>query len=210
MCDAVGILTRTIGRMLPVIILLLAGCATTQVKSVWKDPAYLARPQKVMVIAVFREPIYRRIVEEEFVLQFKLRGVDAIASYTTLPDKLQDDEAAIEKVVKQSGADSVLITRMVSKRSVRVYYPAEVTYRPRHYGKWPEYYRFGYDAFTRPGYSTEYNYALMETNLYDLSLDHLVWAATTETGVDKLNQALIKPYIGNLMKLMADYGLVRE
>lgn len=191
-------------------ILLLSGCATTQIKSVWKDPSYLARPQKVMVIGVFREPIYRRIVEDEFVLQFKLRGVDAIASYTTLPDRSQDDQEAIEKMVKQTGADSVLVTRMVSKRSVRVYYPAEITYRPRYYGKWPEYYRNGYDAITRPGYTTQYDYALMETNLYDVKMDNLVWAATTETGVDRLNQSLIKPYIGNLMKLMADYGLVRE
>jgi hypothetical protein len=190
--------------------LLLSGCATTQIKSVWKDPAYLARPQKVMVIGVFREPIYRRIVEDEFVLQFKLRGVDAIASYTTLPDRNQDDQEAIEKMVKQTGADSVLVTRMVSKRSVRVYYPAEITYRPRYYGKWPQYYRYGYDAITRPGYTTQYDYALMETNLYDVKMDNLVWAATTQTGVDRLNQSLIKPYIGNLMKLMADYGLVRE
>jgi hypothetical protein len=196
--------------ILSVVMLFMTGCATTQIKSVWKDPSYLARPQKVVVIAVLKEPIYRRIVEEEFVLQFKLHGVDAIASYTSLPDKQQEDQAVIEKVVKQTGADSVLVTRMVSKRSVRVYYPAEVTYRPHYYRRWPEYYRYGYDAFTRPGYSTKYDYALMETNLYDVSMDHLVWAATTETGANNLNQALIKPYIGSLMKLMADYGLVRD
>lgn len=190
-------------------LMLLSACASTQIKSVWKDPAYLARPQKVMVVAVSREPIYRRIIEDEFVMQFKLRGVDAIASYTTLPDRDQEDQSAIEKMVAQAGADSVLVTRMVSKRSVRVYYPAEISYRPRHYGKWPEYYREGYDIIARPGYSTEYEYALMETNLYDVKMDNLVWAATTETGVNKLNQALIKPYIGNIINLMAEYGLVR-
>ncbi len=196
--------------LLAVLVLLMTGCASTQIKSVWKDPAYLARPQKIMVVAVFHEPVYRRIVEDEFVLQFRLRGVEAIASYTALPDKHQNDEVAIEKMVKQAGADAVLVTRMVSKRSVRVYYPAEVTYRPRYYGRWPDFYRSGYDVFSRPGYSTRYEYALMETNLYDVSMDHLVWAATTETGMENLSQSLIKPYIGSLMKLMSEYGLVRE
>lgn len=189
--------------------MLLTSCASTQIKSVWKDPAYLARPQKVVVVAVSKEPIYRRIIEDEFVLQFKLRGVDALASYTAVPDRNQEDHAAIEKLVSQAGADAILVTRMVGKRSVRVYYPAEISYRPRHYGKWPEYYREGYDIITRPGYISDYEYALMETNLYDIKMDNLVWAATTETGVNKLNQALIKPYIGNIMNLMAEYGLVK-
>ncbi len=189
---------------------LLSACASTPIKAVWKDPSYLARPQRVMVIAVFKEPIYRRIVEDEFVLQFKLRGVDAIASYTMLSDRKQDDQAAIEKLVKQSNCDSVLITRMVSKRSVRVYYPATISYRPYHYGKWPDYYRDGYEVISAPGYTTQYDYALMETNLYDVSNDNLVWAITTETGVHNLQQTLIKPYIGNIMKIMAGSGLVRE
>lgn len=189
---------------------LLTGCASSQIKAVWKDPSYSARPQKVMVIAVLREPIYRRIIEDEFVLQFKLRGVDAIASYTMLNDRDQDDQAAIEKMVKQYGADSVLVTRMVSKRTVRVYYPATVVYRPPYYRKWPKYINEGYEMIGAPGYSTKYEYAIMETNLYDEKNDTLVWAATTETGVTNLNQTLIRPYIGNIMNMMSQYGLVRE
>ena len=188
---------------------LFSGCASTPFKAVWKDPSYLARPQKVMVIAVSKEPIYRRIIEDEFVMQFKLRGVDALASYSTLNDKQQDAEAEIAQIVKQYGADSVLITRMVSKRSVRVYYPATVIMRPPHYRKWPMYYREGYENLNTPGFSTKYDYVLMEINLYDVASDHLVWAATTETGVNNLSQTLIRPYIGNIMKMMSEYGLVR-
>lgn len=188
----------------------LSGCASTPFKAVWKDPSYLARPQKVIVIAVSSEPIYRRIIEDEFVLQFKLRGVDAMASYTALNDTKQDDQTEIEKLVKQYGADSILITRMVSKRSVRVYYPATVINRPAHYKKWPNYYHAGYQSISSPAYTTKYDYALMEINLYDVVNDSLVWAATTETGVNNLSQTLIKPYIGSIMKMMTEYGLLRE
>jgi hypothetical protein len=189
---------------------LLTACSATQIKSVWKDSSYLGQPHKVMVIAVAKEPISRRIFEDEFVLQLKARGTDAIASYTILPDKNQDDQAAIAKMVEQMGADTVLISRLVSKRSVRVYYPAIITHRPHYYGKWPEYYRLGYETIDTPGYTTKYEYALMETNLYDARNDNLLWAATTETGVNNLNQTLIKPYIGTILNMMVEYGILRD
>jgi hypothetical protein len=189
---------------------LLSACGTTQVKSVWKDPAYNGRPQRVMVVAVSSEAITRRIVEDEFTLQLKTHGVDAIASYSILPDRSQNDQEIIAKMVVQLGADSVLISRLVSKRSVRVYYPANVAHRPPYYSKWHTYYRDGYEMINTPGYSTKYEYALMETNLYDASSENLLWAATTETGVNNLNQVLIKPYIGSILNIMVESGLIRD
>ena len=113
-------------------------------------------------------------------------------------------------MVEQLGADTVLISRLVSKRSVLVYYPASVSHRPYYYGKWPEYYRQGYETINTPGYTTQYEYALMETNLYDARNDNLLWAATTETGVNNLNQTLIKPYIGTILNMMVEHGILRE
>lgn len=200
----------TIVAMACLLVILLSGCSSTQIKSVWKDPSYLGRPQRVMVIGVFKEPITRRIVEDEFTLQLKTKGLDAIASYTILADKSQSDQAVISKMVTQLGVDSVLITRLVSKRSVRVYYPATVSHRPSHYWKWHDYYRDGFDMVSTPGYSTKQEFALMETNLYDERSENLLWAATTETGVNNLNQTLIKPYIGSILNIMVDSGLIRE
>ena len=201
---------RYLSGFLLMIAVMLTACSTTQIKSVWKEPSYLGQPQRVMVVAVAKEPINRRIFEDEFVLQFKARGTDAIASYTVLPDSSQNDQAAIAKLVEQMKADTVLISRLVSKRSVRVYYPATVTYRPRHYLQWQDYYRHGYDTIDTQGYMTQYEYALMETNLYDARNDNLLWATTTETGVNNFNQILIKPYIGTIMNMMAGHGVLRK
>jgi hypothetical protein len=192
------------------LLILLTGCSSTQIKSVWKDPAYMGRPQRIIVIAVFKEPITRRIVEDEFTLQLKTKGLDAIASYTILADRNQNDQAVISRMVGQLGVDAVLITRLVSKRSVRVYYPATVSHRPLHYGKWHEYYHDGFEMVNTPGYSTRLEYAMMETNLYDAHSENLLWAATTETGVNNLNQTLIKPYIGSILNIMVESGLIKD
>ena len=201
---------RYFSGLLLMIAVMLTACSTTKIKSVWKEPSYLGQTQRVMVIAVANEPINRRIFEDEFVLQLKARGTDAIASYTVLPDRSQNDQAAIAKLVEKMNADTVLISRLVSKRSVRVYYPATVTYRPRHYLQWPDFYRHGYDTIDTQGYMTQYEYALMETNLYDARNDNLIWATTTETGVNNFNQPLIKPYIGTIMNIMVEHGILRK
>jgi len=188
--------------------MLLAGCSTTQVTAVWKDPSYQAHPRKIMVIAVAKSPVTRRIFEDEFVQQLMARGSDAIASYMVLPDNKQNDQPAIAAKVRELGADTVLITRLVSRKTSKVYVPGTVYYPPSHYGSWRGYYGQSYQAMYTPGYMAESEYAIMETNLYDASNDQLVWAASSETGGRGATRESIKSYVGIMLKNMMAQGLL--
>lgn len=190
------------------IALFLTACATTQLDSTWKDPSYQAHPGKIMVIGVAKSPGNRRIFEDEFVRRLNAWGTDAIASYTVLPDKEQNDQVAITEKMREQGADTVLITRLVSKKKVRVYMPGVTYFPPPHYGTWPNYYGYGYQAMSTPGYMTENEYAVIETNLYDASNEKLIWAASSETVVSGSNYELIRSYIGIMVKAMAGQGLL--
>jgi hypothetical protein len=161
-----------------------------------------------MVIGVARNPLNRRLFEDEFVQQLKVRGTEAIASYTVLADKLQDDQVAIAAKVKALGADTVLITRMVSKKTVQFYVPGTAYYPPPYYYNWPDYYGYGYRYMYSPGYIAEDEYAVIETNLYEASDDKLVWAASSETNLSDSNQNLIKTYIGIMVNNMIESGLL--
>ena len=189
-------------------VMLLSACASTQLNASWKDPSYEASPRKIMVIGVAKSPVNRRIFEDEFVRQLNAWGMDAIASYTVLPDKEQNDRATITKKVKEQGADTVLITRMVSKKTVQYYVPGTPYFPPPYYGTWPDYYGYGYLAMSTPGYMAESEYAVIETNLYDASNEKLIWAASSETGVSDSSQERIKSYIGIMVKTMAKQGLL--
>lgn len=188
--------------------MLLAACATTQLTSVWKDPSYQTRPSKIMVVGMAKNAINRRLFEDEFVRQLKSRGTDAIASYTMLSDKLQGDEAAIAQKVKDLGADTVLITRLVSKKTVQSYVPPTPYFPPPYYGSWPDYYGYGYRYMYTPGYIAEDEYAIIETNLYEAKTDKLIWAASSETGISDTDQGLIQTYINVMVKNMIDLGLL--
>jgi len=181
----------------------VTACASTQLTSVWKDPSYQARPAKVMVIGLAKRPEIRRLFEDDFVKQLKAQGTEAIASYTVVSDKQQDNQAAIAAKVKTLGADSVLLTRLVSKKNVQVYVPG-TTYTPApYYGTWSGYYGYGYSTMYSPGYVAEDQYAVIETNLYEADTEKLVWTATSETLLGDTNQKLIASYIEVMVKAMS-------
>ncbi|MCR4304094.1 MAG: hypothetical protein NUV63_07710 [Gallionella sp.] len=194
--------------MLMAVAMLAAACATTLVNSVWKDPSYQARPARIMVIGVAKNPLKRRLFEDEFVMQLKAHGTEAIASYAVLPDKKQDDQEAIAAKVKELGADTVLITRLVSKKTVKTYVPGTVYFPPPYYGTWPDYYGYGYRYLYSPGYIAEDEYAVIESNLYETGNDKLVWAASSETVMIESSQGLIKSYIGVMVKTMGEHRLL--
>jgi len=188
--------------------LLLSACASTQLTSVWKDSSHVGHPVKVMVIGVAKNPLNRRLFEDEFVLQLKSHGADAIASYTVLTDKLQDNQEAIEIKVKELGADSVLITRLVSRRTVQSYVPGIAHYPPPYYGTWPDYYGYGYRYLYSPGYIATDEYAVIETNLYETVTDKLIWAASSETLMTESNQSTIKSYINIMVNSMIEHDIL--
>ncbi len=191
------------------IAMLVTACASTQLTSVWKDPSYQTRPAKIMVVGVAKNPINRRLFEDEFAQQLNSRGTDAIASYTVLPDEQQGDPAAIAKKVAELGADTVLITRLVSKKIVQVYVPGSPYFPPPFYGTWPDYYGYGYRYMYTPGYIADDEYAVIETNLYEAKSNKLVWAASSETGINDSDQKnLIQTYVGVMVKNMIELGLL--
>lgn len=207
--------------------LLITGCATTQLTSDWKNPSYHGQPGKILVIGVAKKPAIKRIFEDEFVRQLKERGVNAIASYTLMPDKKQSDHAAIAAQMKEHGADAVLISRLVSKKTVQTYIPGTVNYQPanygnwRHnrspggayyppnYGNWRDYYGYGYQTVYTPGYMAEDEYAIMESNLYDAKNDKLIWSAESETGIMGTDQNQIRSYIRVMVDTMAEQKLLK-
>jgi hypothetical protein len=198
------------------IALLVTGCATTKsgstkLTSVWVDPSYQGRPGKIMIIGIARKPINKSILEDEFVRQLSARKTSAVASYAVMTDDKQDEIAFIDAKMKEHGADAVLISRLASKKTVYTYVPGSVAYPPSNYGNWRDYYGYGLhsaqEVFT-PGYTAEEEYALIETNLYDVRDNKLIWSASSETEVLGSDRNQIKSYIGVMVKEMADKKLI--
>lgn len=179
------------------------------IKFVWKDSSYRRHPHRIMVMGITRDSSHRKTFEDEFVSQLRALGTDAVASYTVLPDEQMDDQAAVTTMSIEQVPDTILLTRFVGKRNLKVYTRA-ASYRPVYYGKWQDYYRRGYEASATRAYLAKSGDALMESNLYDRRTEKLIWAAAYEAENMSADSSLIKAYVTLMVKNMVDQGFFRE
>ena len=186
--------------------LMLSSCATTTLLHVWKDPAYQGTARKTVVIMVAQKAYIRNSLEDQFTAALKARGNDAQASYPLIPvDQLPDKEAVASKI-RNTGADTVLVSRLVDKKTVETYVPGRAYAAPGYYGGWGSYYG---TAVSSPGYTFESQYAYIETNLYDMKTEKLIWTAKSETEISLDDQQLIKTFVDVIIDGLAADKIIK-
>ena len=191
-------------------VMLLASCATTEIKSVWSDASYKGGPLiKVAVIGLAKDQTMKRLYEDEFVRQLKAHGVQAIPGYSVIPQDKMGDENYISEKMKELGVDATLITRLVDKKTIQTYYPPEMYYTPApYYRGWYGYYRNSYQYMVSPGYTTTEEALVLETNIYSMQSNQLIWSALSETFTGGSSESLIYSLVQKLIKDMAAKDLI--
>ena len=191
-------------------LLQLSACQTTEVLNTWSDEPQTQTFSKVLVIAVLKERVYRDLLEQKLVAALQADGINAEAASNLFPDAEVMDEAMTDTAMKQSGADSVMVIRLVDTRKEVVYTPG-TTYVPGGYGGrysmgYYGYYGGGYSVISTPGYTTEYNIATAETTVFSAASNKRVWSTLTETTETSVNSA-INSYIKVIGKAVKASGL---
>ena len=189
---------------------LLSACASTTVTAVWRDQNYSSQPRTALVILVTEKPVIMRVFEDEFAQQLKGRGIEAVPGYSLLPSdrKLEKEEIAAAAV--KSRADVLFITRLVDKKSYETYYPGSVYVQHTGGGPgWRDNYARGYTSYqATPGYTVEQKILYVETQLYDVKTEQLVWSVMTETLVGDTAESEVKGFVKVIMKSLTEKGLV--
>jgi len=187
------------------VLLILASCASTELTSVWRDPSYQDHPHKIMVIGMLPSPASKRMFEDEMVRQFRERGTDAVASYALFPEDPAPDRTAIEQEMRAMGADTVLISRLMDKKTVTSYVPPPPASPRPMYGAPPGYYGsqwYGYYSYNT-GSVRQDEYAVVQTNIYDLKSEKLVWSAASQTWLNDNSRSTIASFIDVIMKKLS-------
>ena len=86
--------------------MMVAACATAELKATWKDAAFTGSPLKhILVIGVSKSDANRRVFEDGFSAALKAAGTGGIASYPALSEGGAIPSERIDAAVKQTGAD---------------------------------------------------------------------------------------------------------
>ena len=190
-------------------VLLLNGCATTEVLNVWKDDgADQQKLQKIFVVGVIQEEAYRKIFEQKMVIELQRDGVEAVSFYSVFGDRLEIDKAEAAAAIKKYGVDSVLLVRLVDSEKKEIYTPGMTVVTATGYNSgWHGYYGSGYQAYRTPGRTYNYREATVETIIYDIAGDKPVWSALTRTTEEKKFE-LIESYIKGIRRPLMASGLL--
>ena len=152
-------------------VLLVASCASVSVTNQWKDPSWSGPPAaNVLVIGVSRSDTTRRLFEDTFVRDLTAAGVRASASYASIPPG-DGGSAKLGDVVKSTGSDAVLVTRVQ-----RVEDRINVTPTGPGYGGFYGWYG---GAWASTPEVTQTTLVTLETSVWDPRTEKLVWTVTT-------------------------------
>jgi len=163
----------------------LGSCAaSTRFTDIWKDPATNTLAfKKVAAVAITADQTMRRVAEEEMVAMIKQKR-EAVASYTIIdPAMSKDVEASLSKI-KEVGCDGVVTMRVVGVDEKTTYVPGSyvsTTAYPPPYYSFGGYYGYAMPTVYEPGYNMTNKYVMVETNIYRLSDDKLIWSGRSET-----------------------------
>jgi hypothetical protein len=159
----------------------LASCtpSTLLVKS-WSDPVATVTPgpgNKTLILAMVKDEGSRRIIEDE--LAKRMKG-SAVVSYSFLVPEIlnQANVDYLAQKLKEGNYTHVLMMRLANVEEETSYVPGTTSV---YYGGYGRYYSYGAGYYTNPGYyTTDKNY-FVETTVFSVEPDKLLWTGTTKT-----------------------------
>lgn len=195
-------------------ILLFIGCGGTKtiILDSWKDPETTIEREhfeKVSVIALVKNEIIRSRIESRF------KEISPIFHPTNhfLNEKTGIDKEMLVKLLKSEKVDGVVTMRLVDTTKETNYVP----------GTTSAYYTYGYSGYGSlfggwygtyspmyysPGYYRENTYYIIETNIFSLENNKLIWNAVTKTQQFSDIEAGLNDIIATLVEQMKKDGSI--
>ncbi len=165
------------------LVIFAAGCGGTRLTNVWKNPAFKGSGvASVLVLAVAQKPETRLLFEKSMAGALTRSGVTAVVSSDPLPQMSKLDPQDIKQTAMDKGCDSVIITHLVGVENDQVRQPPiYATQSFNNYGGFGYYYPYAYEYVMFPGAVYDQPTVRLETNLYDIASEALLWRASSKT-----------------------------
>ena len=185
--------------------MLLGACSTSRLVSSWSEPNNQEKLSKVLVLGMAKNESVKRVYETTMVKALRDAGADAQEAGTMIPAGTEENREAIEAAIADKGFDSVLVTRMVSKREETYFVPDRPYSVPQpYYNGFYDYYMRTYPTVYSPGYLVNDTIVSLETNIYQVKDAKLIWAVVSESlnpsDINKEVESLSELFIKQLKK----------
>ena len=195
------------------LVLLLAGVLLADVKftSMWKSNyagTISFAGKKVAALVISCDDSLRVAGEESLARELTERGMQGVTTYRIAPkEELQTGERA-KPWFERAGVEGVVALRPVGAESRSRYTPG--TWVNPYYSTLWGYYNYGWTSLYIPGSTQHETVVTVETTIYSVPRNELLWAAVTETRDPKDLPRFIEELVKESVKQMQKQGLARS
>jgi hypothetical protein len=203
-------------RMLPATLAatLVAGtflAAAPKFTSVWRSPdagSTTFAGKKVAALVIAQDDSLRVSGEEALVRELTARGLQSVATYRIAPKEELRSADRAKVWFEKASVEGVVAMRPVSK-DTRTTYNAGMWTNPN-YGTLWGYYGYGWNSMYIPGSVDRDTIVVVETTIYSVPRNQLLWAAVSETKNPTTLQRFIEDLVKESVKELHKQGLARS
>ena len=188
------------------ILFLTAGffaCSSTQTTATWSNPKSEPQSfQKVAVLGILGNMSTRQSFEYQIVEQLQKENVPAVAAMTMLPPKRKN--VNVDQMIRrlhQQGVDAVMVVSLSDVNRQKQYVPGSTYVAPRtYYNRFGDYYVHTYRRVHTPGYVRRTTTYFLESTLYDLRNQELIWTSEAKSTDPNSLKSASKSYAKSIVK----------
>jgi len=196
----------------------LAACAGPTMVGDWVNPNFKGPAfQKILVMGISPDSNVRRIFEDQFVAELRGRNIDAVASYRETQNDGELSEDQVQEIMRKTGTGAVVVTRvarvdretLVSPGSTRTttFGPGRDYWGGHRHDSFYGLYRSAWTTHIPPTVH-EFDVYTLETNLWSVDGNELVWSGTTESLAPSNVFREIEQLIGLVIDAWIKRGLI--
>ena len=190
----------------------LATAASITFVSTWKNPEAEpidATAVKMATFVVSADDTMRWGPEETLAAELRRRGMDAVAGYTVLPGELAKDQDKAKEFLKNAGITGAVMMRVLGyeKETSRQAVTTSM-YTTSYYSSFWGYWGQSWTAVYEFGTQTSPRRVAIETLIYSVERDELIWAGESESRDPKDVRSFAKQLVDAIGEEMRKAGLV--
>lgn len=193
--------------------LALTACASTIFTSTWKAPdAQAVDPagKKVAAVYMTNNESSRRSAEDILAQKLTEHGAQGVPSYTLVDSSVVTDVDRTKRLLSEAGVDGVVIMRVLGqKERTQVSYGGPPWGYAPYYRHFSSYWGFGWGAPYSPTQVTTTTVLSIETLVYSLTRDELLWAGTSRTTDPGKLSSLVDEIADAAAKEMTKQGVLK-
>lgn len=210
-------LSHTLSLVAVAASLALTGCSTTQFSSTYKAPdaqsMHIAPGSKVGALVIYPDAALARSAEDALAAQLNQRGVVGVPAYSILGNTTPGDEQAVRAAFAKSGAVAVVVMRGVSDSTETVFRSPSLYTTPAYSSFWGGYYGVNGNPVRVPvddraSYLATGKVVSVETLVYDLKTNKLVWSGHSRTVEPGNLGAFMKGIVDEVAAEMKKAGVI--